>query len=303
MSKVKKEQRSRLTYTQRKSIAGYAFISIWLIGFIVFFIRPFIMAVIFSLNNISFTDFGYDLEFVGADNYHYALMQDPDFIRNMADSFLTILTNVPIVTIISLVVAVLLNENFKGSTFFRGVFFTPVIVATGVVISILKGDAIAQMMMGGDKATSLFQVTDISTLLAQFQIPQKLSDFIINMSNSMFDLLWKCGLQILLFIAALKNIPASVYEASSIEGASKWDNFWKVTIPMISPTILLVIIYSIVDSFTDYYNTLMQIISNAAQQVDYSYSSTMAIIYFAVAMLFIGAVYLVANRFVFYEAE
>lgn len=303
MDALKKKRQSKLTYTARKSIAGYAFISVWLFGFIVFFIRPFIMAIIFSLNDIQFTDTGYNLNYVGIENYRYAMMQDPEFIRLVADSFLSILLNVPIITIVSLVIAVLLNDKFRGCAFFRGVFFTPVIVATGVVLSILKGDAIAQMMMGGDKASLLFQVTDVSTLMAQFQIPEALSDFIMDTSNSMFDLLWKCGLQILLFIASLKTISPSVYEASSIEGASKWDNFWKVTIPMISPTILLVIIYSIVDSFTDYYNTVMQTITSAAQQVDYSYSSTMAIVYFAAAMLFIGAVYLAANRFVFYETE
>ncbi|MEG1887625.1 MAG: sugar ABC transporter permease [Oscillospiraceae bacterium] len=288
-----------LSYERKKSLYGYGFISVWMIGFVCFFARPLVMAIQFSVSKLSFLDGGYSLQSIGLAGYERALFQDADFIPSVVSSVGNMLRDVPLIVIMSLLIAVLLNEKFFGRTFFRSVFFTPVIVTTGVVISILKGDNMAQMIMDGSKSVSMLQATDLKTILVQLQLPPDFVNYIFTMVNSLFDLLWKSGIQILLFLAALQTIPPSVYEATSVEGASGWDNFWKITIPMVSPMILLAVIYTIIDSFTDYQNMLMRRISELARAVDFSYSSTLAILYFIVALVFIAIVYFVMNKFIF----
>jgi len=116
-------------------------------------------------------------------------------------------------------------------------------------------------------------------------------------------MLWKSGIQILLFLAAIQTISPSIYEASKIEGASGWDNFWKITIPMISPMILLAVIYSIIDSFTDSSNAVMKTILSDASFLKYTDASVLSILYFASTMLFIGIIYFVLNRILPYSGS
>lgn len=287
-----------LSYERKKSMVGYLFIGLWLIGFLQFFIRPFIMVVRFSLSDISFKSNGYSIAFKGLDYYKQALFEDPDFLTQVVNSFRTMLINVPLIVLISLLIAALLNDKFRGRLFFRAVFFTPVIVATGLVISILKGDQLAQMALEGSKNVTTLQAVDLKAILLQMKLPAEITTIVFNAVNSMFDLLWKSGIQILLFLSAMQNIPGSVYEASSIEGATRWDIFWKIEIPMVSPMILLSVIYSIIDNFIDSNNVLMNRITQLVKSVNFSFSSAMAILYFIVAMIFIGIVYKVVNRFI-----
>ena len=114
----------------------------------------------------------------------------------------------------------------------------------------------------------------------------------------MFSLVWSSGLQMIIFLAGLQSIPPSLYEASSIEGASFWENFWKVTVPMLSPIILLNVIYTVIDTFTDAGNKVMnQIINISSQQVDkMGLSAAFAWIYFAVIGIVLLLVILVYSK-------
>ena len=98
--------------------------------------------------------------------------------------------------------------------------------------------------------------------------------------NGFFDITWKSGVQIILLLAAVNHISPSSYEAADIEGATAWEKLWKITIPMISPTILVVVIYSIIDSFTDYNNQIMRMIDEYAGNINYEYSTTIGLVYF-----------------------
>lgn len=134
--------------------------------------------------------------------------------------------------------------------------------------------------------------------MMQMGLPEKMITTVTGMANGIFDYLWKSGIQILLFLAALQTISPSLYEASALEGATGWDNFWKISMPMVSPMILLAFIYSIIDSFTDYDNQYMQKIKDFATSLNVEYSSTLSLLYFVVITLFIGLAYLIIKRFV-----
>ena len=259
-----KVKKSRLSYNGRKALYGYGFISLWIVGFIYFFVRLMIMSVRYSVNDITFQADGMSYAFNNFSVYKFLIFDDPTLLRQMVGSFTSLIYRVPLIVILSIMIAVLLNNKYFGVTFFRASFFLPVIITSGAVLSIIKGNQ-AMAAVSGESATYMLQVSDFGEILAKFNLPEKLSDMIMSLSNMAFDLLWKTGIQILLFLAGLKTISVSVYEAASIEGASKWDCFWKITIPMLSPVILLAVIYTIVESFTDSTNPVMSRIFSDTQ--------------------------------------
>lgn len=302
---MKREKRSKkpLSYEHRKSLYGYGFISLWIVGFLLFFLRPFVSVIFYSISEIQYLDKGYNLVYKGLSQYYRAFFEDPDTIRLMFSSFTDMLLHVPIIVIISLCIAVILNKKFFGRTTARTIFFVPVIVASGIVISILKGDIMASTMLAGQKSSVMLQVSGLRGMMMEIGLPEQIINLVTETSNNIFDLLWKSGVQILLFLASLQTISPSLYEASSIEGATGWDNFWKINIPMVSPMILIAIIYSIIDSFTDYNNLFMRKITGLTTNLSIEYSSALSLIYFMFVMIFVAVVYKAVNRVVFYSVD
>jgi len=305
MSKIYKKTKDKrtLSYERKKSLYGYGFIFPWIIGFILFFLRPLISIVSFSVSKINYLDIGYDLEYIGIAQYLRAFLEDPDTLRMMTQSFSDMIIDTPVIIIVSLCVAVILNKKFVGRTVARTIFFVPVIVASGIVISILKGDIMSSTMLAGQKSSVLLQVSGLRGIMMEMGLPDQVIKIITDTSNGIFDLLWKSGIQILLFLAALQTISPSLYEASAIEGATEWDNFWKIMIPMVSPMILIALVYSIVDSFTDYNNLFMRKITGLTTNLSIEYSSALSLIYFVFVMIFVIVVYKIVSRFVFYSVD
>ena len=157
--------------------------------------------------------------------------------------------------------------------------------------------------LSGNESTYLFQATSFETLLKGIGLPDNLMAAFTDVINQLFDLSWKSGVQILLLLAAVNNIPKSSYEAADIEGATEWEKFWKITFPMVSPTILVAVIYSVIDSFTDYSNSVMRLIQDQLKLGYYEYSSTMALVYFVCVLAIIGIVGGLISRKVYYQAD
>ena len=296
--------RKTMSYEKKKSLYGYGFISLWIVGFLLFFVRPLFLVVAYSFSKIEYPDSGgYNLIFRGVTNYSRAFLEDPDILRMLYTSVSSMVLNAPVIIILSIAIAVVLNKKFAGRTVVRAIFFVPVIVAGGLVVSILNGDIMARTMLAGQKSSSMLQVSGLRNILMEFGLPQQVISYITNIANNIFNLLWKSGIQILLFLASLQTIPPSLYEASSIEGATEWDNFWKITIPMISPMVLTAVIYTVVDSFVDYGNLFMQKINMLTTTFNVEYSSTLSLLYFGVIMIIIGVIYYFARKLVFYRVD
>lgn len=298
----KLRKKHRLSYTGRKALYGYCFIAVWILGFITFFLRPLITTVIYSMNDIKFNASGTELTFNNFSAYRMTLLEDPELLRKVLGCFTNLFYTVPVIVILSILIAVMLNSNFLGKTFFRAVFFLPVIISGGAVLSVIRGNDVMTLVVEGTKSSgSMLQVSDVQSVISNFNLPEELSSFLISVSNTVFDMLWKSGIQILLFLGALQTISPSIYEASMIEGASNWDNFWKITMPMISPMIVVAVIYSVIDSFTDSQNAVMSQIISDATYLKYTNASVLSVIYFILTLAFIGIVYFALNKLLPYS--
>jgi ABC-type sugar transport system permease subunit len=215
-------------------------------------------------------------------------------------------TQVPVVMLFSLFIALLLNQKFRGRTLARAVFFLPVLVATGPVIAVIRGDISTNGISGAEQFSALFQtdlVDELLSFLGIYNLSEELTTFIETITSDIFNLIWAAGIQILIFLAALQQIPTSAKEAASMEGATGWEFFWKITFPMISPMILANLIYTVIDTFVDSENPVMEIVMTQSRELNYGLSAAMAWIYFAIVAVALGIIVLIVSKFVFYEND
>jgi ABC-type sugar transport system permease subunit len=297
-SKVRKPR--SVSLTAQKSRAGVVFILPWLVGFVFFFAIPLVQSLVYTFNTIDLSTEGMTLTWAGFDNYVYAFTGDPDFTRNIVTSTLNILYQVPIIVAFSLFIAIILKADFRGKTLMRAIFFLPVIISSGVVITILRENV---LVTGSGAAGALFQTGSITEILVRSGLSESFVKMITQTVSQVFDLTWRSGVQILLLLSALHSIPESMYEAAKIEGATAWEIFWKITFVMISPTIILALVYSIIDYFTDYSNQVMRMIVTNVNLGKFEYSTTISILYFAVVMIIISLVYAVLSKRAFYQVN
>ena len=293
--------RPQLSYERKKSLVGWAFITPWLLGAAVFFLVPMIQSVLYSFGKINLTDTGFHLSLVGFANYSEIFNNDPYFIPLSTESFVAMLRNTPIIVIFSLFIALLLNQKFVGRTMFRGMFFLPVIIANGVIIGIITGDSMSDFVMSSASASQMFSVDFLKNLLSEAGVCTSFITSLTSMVDSLFELIWRTGVQILIFLAGLQTVSTAMYEAAKIEGATGWETFWKVTFPMVSPMILLNVIYTIIDQFTDSSNRIMVYIQRQTQDMKLEVGAAMSWIYYLAVMLVLAIVYVLINRHIFYD--
>lgn len=296
-------KKQRMPYERKKSLAGYAFVSLWFVGFVTMFARPFLTSLVYAFSKITIGESGLIFKAVGFDNFQTALFKDANFMKMLGSSLLSILTQVPMIVIFSIFIATMLNQKLRGRVFYRTIFFLPVIIASGVIIGIIKNDPLSQQALGGGGGNSLFQAQSFEQFMLEAGLPNQLVTTLVGTINNIFELVWKSGIQIILCIAGLQTVSSSLYEAAQIEGASGWEIFWKITFPMMSPILMICLVYTIIDSFTDYSNVLMKFINGTAQRLNFEYSAAMAWIYFIIIAAIVGIIYGIINKKVFYITE
>lgn len=292
--KNKKKYRS---IEQLKSRYGLMFVSPWIFGFIVFFAFPLVQSILYSFSDVVMTADGVKTNFLGIAPYKDLLTADPDFTKNLTSALATMLYSLPIILLVSMVLAILLNHKFKGRLFFRALYFMPVIIASGVVITLVFNTTSQELTGAGVNTTLTNTMFSIEDVVGWLSLPDKIAEYVKLIINNIFDLLWSCGIQTVLFIAGLQSIPTTLYEASKVEGATKWEEFWFITFPSLGSVMLLVAVYTMVDLFT---SSNITIISTAYDQMNvgiYDTTSTMLWIYFVVVGAFMGIVLFAYNRF------
>lgn len=224
-----------------RSKYGLIFISPWIIGLCLFFLIPIGKSLYYSFADVRFAESGIVTKFAGIENFKYILNADPNYSKNLSASIVKICYSLPVIVIISLILAIILNQKFRGRLFFRGLFFLPVIIATGVVIDILfsvnTGDV---SQIGVDENVSANMI-DFSSIISSLGIPSEFSKYLTNVFNNIFELVWNSGIQTILFISGLQTIPDLLYEVAKVEGCTKWEEFWYITLPMLSKVITLVV--------------------------------------------------------------
>lgn len=296
LAKTELSKKSKAGLAARKARWGWVFIAPWLVGFVFFFGIPLLNSIYYTLTEININEEGMSFNWVGLDNYVQAFTVDAEFVRNIVDSILNIVYQVPVIVFFSLFIALILHGDFKGRTLMRSIFFLPVIISSGVVITILQENVLASGT-AGQTASTLFQTGALSEILIKAGLPSTFVTILTDTVGRIFDLAWKSGVQILLLLSALHSIPDSMYEAAKMEGATAWETFWKITFVLISPTLVMAVIYSIIDYFTDYSNKVMRmIVDYTTKQGRYEYGTTISILYFAIVMVLIMLVQVVLNR-------
>lgn len=298
-------RKKTLSFEAKKKLTGFLFVLSWIIGAITFSVRPIISSLIYSLSEVSITVAGLRLDFTGMSNYLYLFNEDPSFTRNLVTAIGQTLYKVPLVLVFSLFIALLLNTSFKGRLFFRGTFFLPIIIASGYVISVINGEANSAMLstaISSDSsgATAMMTIDAVKIVLMQFGISEELLTTILGYVSEIFNMVWYSGIQILLFLASLQSVSGSLREVADMEGITEWQYFWKITLPMISPTIILNIIYTIIDTFTDTTNVLMRSIYTSLNSMQFANASAMSWVFFLIILVIIGLVYLLLGKRIFY---
>ncbi|MCM1131901.1 MAG: sugar ABC transporter permease [Ruminococcus flavefaciens] len=281
----------KMTYQKRKELWGYGFIGLWLVGTVIFFLIPLVQSLWWSFNKVTIDTGKSVTEWTGLANYYYALGTDEKYMVNLKDTLVETLWKTPLILIFSLFTAVILNQKFRGRTLARAVFFLPVIIATGPVYEIISGDISRTGNTGAGQFSTLFS-TDLVGELLQFLgiygISEDMNQVISGIADNIFGIVWSSGIQILLFLGALQNIPKSAKEAALIEGADGWVFFWKITFPYVSPFVTANLIFTVIDTFTSPVNPVMKRILTMRSDFRFGEASAMAWIYFGIILASIG---------------
>ncbi len=303
--KEPKMRKELIPYERKKRIVGWAFMIHWIIGMFAIFLYPLFQSLYYSIMKMTFeTVEGVSktiFQPVGLKHYFDLFISNAEFLPQLTTTLKNMIYQVPVIVIFSLFMAIMLNQKFLGRLIVRATFFLPVIVASGVVISIMQGDQLQQALRSQSSVNTLFSTTFMDTLLREANMGSELINIVTGTVDSMFNLIWKSGIQILIFLAGLQTISTSMYEAAKMEGATAWEIFWKITFPMISPMTILNLVYTIIDTFRDYSNPIIKMISDASSNLQIEQSMAMSWTYFLMVGAIIAIVYAIINKFVFYQ--
>jgi len=282
----------KITRKNRETFYGLLFISLWIIGYLIFTLYPMFYSLFLSFQTAYYNlQTGLVTEFVAFQNY-LNIFRSQTLLPLFGTYLGRMIISVPLVVVFSIMIAVLINNPIKMKGIWRTIFFLPVVISTGPVIAELSNQ----------DATSLPSLQNSSVLL---YISENLGPWIANplesLLTSMLLILWYAGIPILIFLAGLQKIDISIYEAASIDGASPWDRFWKITLPSIKPLITVSIIYIVVSmslfveagGILDQARTHMLVgAPDSAFWHGYGYAAAIAWIYFLlmviIMLIFVG---------------
>lgn len=282
----------RLSSQHRRYLEAYVFVSPLILGIVVFFAYPIITSIRLSFSNITRLA-GFQMEWVGAANYERAFLWDVNFIPHFLDAIEFTLINTPLITVFALIFAIILNKNIKMRAFFRSVFFLPFLLGAGYIMDVLLGQGVDEQSMR--VARGIVFPEEVV-----YYLGPRVYGIISQFLNRITVALWRLGVQVLLFLSGLQGISPSLYESAQVDGATEWEMFWKITLPMISPVIILNVVYTIIDSFVDVSNPILEYIyDHAYSYTGFEYSAAMSWIYAVFIFVVLGIVFAASKKLVF----
>ena len=308
-----KKRRKSASLDVRKARAGWIFILPFLIGFVLIYLPIIFDSIKYSFHEIKIlVGGGYELVWVGWKNYSDAILVDTSFVTTLVSGLKQLILDIPSIVLFSLFVAIILNQKIAGRAAFRAIFFIPVILTTGLISDIDAGNTMNEYMGNAEgiddgsgqesAATEIVSVMDVEMLFSNMMIGTEIVEYVVSLVNNIFNIINRCGVQMLIFLSGLQSISPAIYESCSIDGASGWETFWKITLPMVSPMILVNSIYTVIDAFTSADNRVMAYISTVYEEANGNVlSSAMSWMYFLVVILIIAAVAGILGSFVFYQ--
>ena len=284
--------KKKLNLNSKYQPIAYIFVAPLILGLVTFFAYVLTVSLQFSFATVSTGSTSYELNYVGFANYKYAFLTDTQFLRRMVTSLTELVTNTPIILIFSLFIAVLLNQNMPGRTFFRAVFFLPVIVATGIVADADANNTVLQVLSNsssidtGTASQTIFLSSEsITEFFSSLNFSPALIGYVTSAVDNIINVIDKSGVQIIIFLAGLQSISPSIYEYAKTEGATGWDIFWKITVPLLSPIMLVNLFYTVVD-YTTGKNSVLSYVSNLSfTNAKFGEASAMAWIFLLAVMV------------------
>lgn len=285
----------------KRTSQGYWFISLWLIGFLVFTAMPFLVSIILSFTHYTVAS---SPQWIGLANYETLLFDDPSFWRSLANTLTYALVAVPLCIVTAFALALLLNLELRGMAIYRTIFFlphiVPVVASTAIFMWILNP-----------------QIGLINNVLAIIGIdgPAWLHDPAWSMTTLILLSVWGIGGSIVIYLAGLKDVPISLYEAARIDGANAWQRALHITMPMMTPVIFFNLVIGIIHAFQ--YFTQAYILTQGGPQestmflalylffrawryLDLGYASALAWIMFVVVAMVTIMVFRSQRRWVHY---
>ncbi len=290
-----RKKRSKKGLLAKRRRAGYGFVAHWIIGLVLFFAYPLVSSIWYSFNRVKVEPGNISTEFVGMEYFRKILAEDPNYLNHVRDSLGTIFYSLPVIIALSLILAVLLNQKFRGRTVFRTIFFLPIIMSGSVVMNLLNSEFVTMPLF--TSGTSGSGIIDYTAIIRSLNVPGLLGNILAFLLSHTISLVWSCGVQTILFLAGLQSIPDSLYEVSKIEGANKWEEFWWITVPSLRHIISLVLIYTMIELFTDMKNKVVSTAYGLMVAQNFGESSAMLWFYFVIVLAVIGTVYVLYNRY------
>lgn len=297
--------RRGMTKTEKRNqLMGMLFISPWLIGFLLFALFPLIASLYYSMTNY---DFIRDPQFIGLTNYVRLFTVDPDFWTVMYNTVYYVGFGVPLGIAVAFLIANLLNSDIRGRTIFRSIIYIPSIVPA--VCTAMVWLFILNVQYGA--------INGILKTMGWPTIPFLSSPELAKPSLIMIYV-WAQGTAVVIFLAALQDVPRSLYDAALVDGANAWARFWNVTVPMCTPVILFNFIMGIIAAFQDFTlpfvltgggpmkSTEFYVVNlyrNAFVQFSIGKASAMAWILFLIILLFSVILFRTSARWVYYGGE
>lgn len=284
-----RKKRKPLSLRKKDQLMGYLFTAPWLIGFILLVATPLVQSFWYSLNNIKIMPKGRKFIYVGFNNYRDVWLKDMFFIQTLVGFLLDTALRVPVIVVFALLIAMLINGNMKFKGLFRTIYFLPVIIVSGPVMN--------ELMAQGATSVPMMNQTLINNLLGQF-LPMWLATPIVSLFQEIIMILWYSGVQILMFLAALQKVDRSLFEAAKMDGGSAWECFWKITLPMLKPMILLNAIYTIVALANAGDNQVITLIytNMFSATRGYGFASAMAWMYSIIQTLIVVIVFIMLKE-------
>jgi ABC-type sugar transport system permease subunit len=303
-----KKRGKLISYQQQRKLTGLIFIAPFVAGFLFFYVRSLVMNIQFSLSDISLSDTGYALKYVGLKNFIAAFRDEIAFPQVLTQSFLNMFIDILLIIFFSLFIAVLLNQKFKGRSLARAIFFLPVILNSEAISRSLS--TAAQYLLGGggpssaamDAASSSgVNVAYYLNMLSDLAIPAVMINYIVDVVGRISGVITSSGVQIVIFLAALQSISPSLYEVARIEGATGYETFWKVTFPMVSPLIVTNFVFTAVNAFIESPVVQLSYDTIFGYRNDYAMGTVFSLISLAIVSVFLAVVGAILSKLAYYQ--
>jgi len=270
----------RRSLSSRQAGIGYLFSAPWALGFCAFTAYPLLFSLYMSTRAVTITANGIVSEPMGLRNFSYALTLDMGFIMALLEAikFVGIIT--PLVIILSFVIGLILSQPIKMKGLFRTIYFFPVVIISGSLMSLLEGSGMFSII--NFEQSGVYRSLSAAGLGAFWEVVR----FLV---SNIFTVLWFSGVQILIYLSGMQKLNRAMYEAAWIDGASGWQCFWKITLPCTSQFTLINVVYTVVTLATFSANGVIEKIRidmfGSRQFQGMGYASAMAWIYFVIILV------------------